>query len=89
MDLAQLAQGTTPLPLGKDRRRILAAFDEAFELIGGVPRLAAWANEHPTEFFKIMSRLATVNVQIQNNTVNIIHSLPPVKALDGDVQQNG
>ena len=39
------------------RKDVVQSFQSAFELIGGVPRLALWANEHETEFFKLYSRL--------------------------------
>lgn len=48
----------------KDAR---AAFQSAFELIGGVPRLAVWADKNPTQFYSIYARL------IQTNGTN----LPP------------
>jgi len=39
------------------RKDVVHAFQSAFELIGGVPRLAMWANQNETEFFKLYSRL--------------------------------
>ena len=39
------------------RKDVVQAFQASFELIGGVPRLALWANNHETEFFKLYSRL--------------------------------
>lgn len=41
-----------------DREKILLAFEEAFELIGGVPRLAVWANENPGKFYALYARNA-------------------------------
>lgn len=42
------------------RRQIEQAFIESFEMIGGVPRLALWANEPENygEFLKLLMRLA-------------------------------
>ncbi len=39
-----------------EREKFLAAMDEAFELIGGVPRLAIWADQNPTEFYRLMGK---------------------------------
>ncbi len=48
-----------PVPRTKDftRKMVVTAFNDAFELMGGIPRLAIWAHEHPTEFYKLYSRL--------------------------------
>jgi len=39
------------------RSDVVNSFVTAFETIGGVTRLALWANENPTEFYKMFSRL--------------------------------
>ncbi len=39
------------------RKDVVNAFQSAFDLIGGVPRLALWANEHQTDFYKMYSKL--------------------------------
>ena len=39
------------------RKDVVNAFQSAFDLIGGVPRLALWANANETDFFKLYSRL--------------------------------
>lgn len=39
------------------RKEVVQAFQSAFQLIGGVTRLALWANDHPGEFYKLYSRL--------------------------------
>ena len=39
------------------RKDVVQSFQSAFELIGGVPRLALWADQHTTEFYKLYSRL--------------------------------
>lgn len=67
------------------RKQIVGAFHDAFELIGGVPRLATWAHTHPTEFYKLYSRLLPNQNQIDfgnDGVLKIIHSLAPT-ALDG------
>jgi len=37
----------------KDARK---AFQSAFELIGGIPRLALWADKNPTQFYQLYAR---------------------------------
>jgi hypothetical protein len=46
-----------PKARGIDRQKVIEAFSDSFELIGGVPRLALWAHEHPGEFYKLYARL--------------------------------
>lgn len=45
------------VPRAVSRKRVERAFLNAFELIGGVPRLALWADQNPTEFYKLYARL--------------------------------
>jgi hypothetical protein len=48
------------------------AFQHAFDLIGGVPRLALWADKNPSAFFALYSKLIPSTVQAQvNSTVKI------------------
>jgi hypothetical protein len=42
---------------GLTRADVIAAFQHSFEMIGGVPRLALWADANPTDFFKLYGRL--------------------------------
>lgn len=39
------------------RKEVVRAFQSAFELIGGVPRLAIWADTNPNEFYKLYGKL--------------------------------
>jgi hypothetical protein len=67
------------------RKQIVGAFHSAFELIGGVPRLAAWAHTHETEFYKLYARLLPNQAQVDfgnDGVLKIVHSLAPT-ALDG------
>ena len=49
------------------RRQIEQAFLESFEMVGGVPRLAIWANkdENYGEFLKLMMKLAPKEASAQ------------------------
>jgi hypothetical protein len=40
-----------------DRAKIIQLFTDSFEMIGGVPRLAIWADANPGDFFKLFGRL--------------------------------
>ena len=46
-----------PVSKTLSRAKVAEVFDDAFEMIGGVSRLAWWANENPGEFFKLYSKL--------------------------------
>jgi hypothetical protein len=67
-----------------DREKFLCAIDEAFELIGGVPRLALWADQNPTEFYRLYGKtlpqtnLIDLAAKMQ---MQILPALPP-SALD-------
>jgi len=64
--LSDLAQDEGPLyhPTGRMRKSrsvtradVIAAFYHSFEMIGGVPRLAVWADQNPSDFYKLYGRL--------------------------------
>lgn len=74
-----------------DRKRVAEAFEDAFELIGGVSRLAIWANENPTEFFKLYGRMLPTGTSVDLNAkgeITFKHVLPPSK-LDKLGDDNG
>lgn len=43
------------------------AFQAAFDQIGGMNRLAAWAEENATEFYKLYGRLIPVDVNAKGD----------------------
>ncbi len=45
------------------RADIKEQFEQVFELIGGVPRLALWADENPTQFYGLFSKLIPASVK--------------------------
>lgn len=72
-DSKQVSSTGRPKPpnAGKGRKKgvpnkatasIKAAILEAFEQRGGVESLVGWANENPTEFYKLWGRLAPAEV---------------------------
>ena len=67
------------------RRDVVNAFQDAFEMIGGTTRLAQWANEDPSQFFKLYARLLPSQASSalgESNTMIVKHVLPRT-ALDG------
>jgi hypothetical protein len=43
-------------------RNVREQFQHAFELIGGIPRLALWAHQNPDKFFALYSKLIPAQV---------------------------
>jgi hypothetical protein len=63
-DFAERHKSLTSLPRKPfDRQKVINAFEEAFELVGGVPRLALWADKNPTEFYRIFGKLLPTSSQ--------------------------
>ena len=57
------ALATTPkLPAYTRTRNVREQFQHAFELIGGIPRLAHWAHQNPDKFFNLYSKLIPAQV---------------------------
>lgn len=67
-------------PRGMTRRELEAATMECFELIGGVPRLAMWANkeENYGEFLKIIGKLLPKEAPKGDDEGRVINYLPSV-----------
>jgi hypothetical protein len=66
---------------GFSRQEVVAAFAHAFTMIGGVQRLALWANANPDKFYPLYSKLLpSTAIQIGDNAnVTINHALPPTE----------
>jgi len=88
-DAARNSQKLNRVPRNaKNRERFLNAMAEAFEIVGGVPRLALWADANLTEFYKIAGKqvpaLVQQGLQINaNGPVTIVSALPR-SPLDGE-----
>ena len=81
--MALIAQPNTVMriPRNKDftRKDVVGAFINAFELIGGTPRLALWAHQNETDFYKLYSRLLPSQASQalgEANEIVIKHVLP-------------
>jgi len=65
---------------GLSRADVIKTFETAFEMIGGVPRLAVWADTNPSEFFKLYGRLLPNSSSTElegEQIIRVEHSLPP------------
>lgn len=63
------------------------AVHDAFDLIGGVPRLAIWADQNPGEFFtKILPRTIQSAQQQEHSGEIVIRTAIPRTALDGEYE---
>lgn len=61
------------------RKDVVQAFTNAFELIGGTPRLALWAHANESDFYKLYSRLLPSQASSalgEANELVIKHVLP-------------
>lgn len=66
-----------PIPRAVGRKKVEQAFHTAFEIIGGVPRFALWADSNPTEFYKLYARLLPQEMTNKmEGGVTIQHVLP-------------
>jgi hypothetical protein len=60
-NLNQLAV-TPQLPNYVKTRNVREQFQHAFELIGGIPRMALWAHHNPDKFYALYSKLIPAQV---------------------------
>lgn len=88
------SQGKNPRKI--NRAEVEAGFLEAFELVGGVTRLAIWANNEKNygEFLKLYSRLLPKEVDekvketfvyVSNVPPSPLNKAPALTKIDGDV----
>ena len=81
--------GSSLPPVLKDARAA-RAFQQAFDMIGGVPRLALWADQNPTKFYALYSKLvpATAEIDIKKD-INVTISWASTERLSYQSQQSG
>ena len=60
----------------KAKHKLLAAADEAFDVIGGVPRFAMWADQNPSDFYKMYAKTLPQNIDVTGE-ITIRPALPP------------
>lgn len=81
-NLAESGNGVSRIRVPRElkRQKVVHAFQDAFELIGGVPRLAHWADENPDKFYQLYARLLPVEASqkvTHDGEVVIKHVIPP------------
>ena len=63
-----------------NREEVANAFLMSFEMVGGVPRLAQWADENYSDFMKIFGRLLPKeSVTMHDGEVTVKHAVAPSK----------
>lgn len=68
-------------------KRSLNATHDAFDLIGGVPRLAHWAHHNPGEFYtKIWGKTVQSNQAVEHSGELTIRTAIPRSPLDGEFE---
>lgn len=66
-------------------RKVNNAIDEAFELIGGIPRFAVWAHNNQDAFYKMWAKTAPRKLDIDaNHTVQFLKPSVAASPLDQD-----
>lgn len=55
--------GRPPGVPNKTTASVKAALEAAFDKVGGIDRLAQWADENPSEFYKLYAKLLPVHLQ--------------------------
>ena len=62
------------------RLGLASDINNVFQMIGGVPRMALWANKNPDKFFtQVLPKLlpsTSLNITGDNTKVEIVHALP-------------
>ena len=67
----------------KSTASVRAAFEEAFEKLGGADALVEWAEKEPTEFYKLYAKLIPVKTEvsgIDGSPIQVITSVAPSDA---------
>ncbi len=63
------------------RQQVIDAFQESFELIGGVSMLAAWAYQNQTEFYRLYAKLlpsqSLHDFGGKDGVIRVVHSIAP------------
>jgi len=89
-DLSEVRQWYDPTRLDKVRRssqRSANAVHDAFDLIGGTPRLAEWAHENPETFYtKLFNKTIERTSAVEHSGEITIVSAIPRTVLDGEFE---
>jgi hypothetical protein len=78
---AAIPSGVSRKNDGFSRQDVVNAFQRAFTMIGGVQRLALWANQNPDKFYPLYAKLmpsTSINIG-DNSVIQIVHALAPTE----------
>jgi hypothetical protein len=67
------------------RQEVVNAFTNAFQMIGGVDRLALWADQNPSEFYRLYGKLlppSNADILDGNREFIVRHVLPRPQIID-------
>lgn len=86
-NLTQAGKGRPPGVPNKITKAAKQAFEDAFEDMGGVSGMVAWANKNPTVFYTLYSKLIPVDNRHGNPDGSALKGviLLPIKDIDGYV----
>jgi|2_EtaG_2_1085320.scaffolds.fasta_scaffold30031_2 hypothetical protein len=78
------AQDNPRLPREYNRRVVAQQFMDTFHIIGGAPRMAEWANSHPTEYYRLYSKLFPSDAKgaMSSGDEKVIKMVVPMTELD-------
>ena len=85
-ELSEDSRANVVVPRAVGRKRVVNAFMEAFEMVGGVNRLAYWAHENYSEFIKLHAKLLPGSSQklLDDTEERVIkHVIPPTELDNG------
>jgi hypothetical protein len=96
--LSDIAKGTRgfnkPAGKGSHKQRFLQATNEVFDLIGGVPRYALWADQNPDKFYSLFAKTipaAVAQTLVATGPVTIVSPIGRSKLdddpVDGEFQE--
>lgn len=66
----------------RDRGTVEKALHATFELIGGVPKMVAWADNNQTEFYRIYAKLAPTESIVTGGGNTLVVTQMPESELD-------
>lgn len=75
MALGRKTGGRQPGSPNKTTVSVKAAFEQAFDELGGAASLVSWGREQPTEFYKLYAKLLPVQVNADmkhQGTISIV-----------------
>jgi hypothetical protein len=67
------------------RQEVVNAFTNAFQMIGGIDRLALWADQNPSEFYRLYGKLlppSNADILDGNREFIVRHILPKPQIAD-------